>query len=64
MKRFSGSRGFNCSVNIPESCDFQSKFDPINMIFFPFFYPTFVGINILNEKYKTKKSVSLKIVEL
>ena len=28
------SRG---SVNIPESCDFQSQFDLLNIIFLPFF---------------------------
>jgi len=27
------SRGFNGSVNIPESCDFQSQFDLLNIIF-------------------------------
>ena len=26
-------RGFNGSVNIPESCDFQSQFDPLNITF-------------------------------
>ena len=25
-------RGFNGSVNIPESCDFRSQFDPLNII--------------------------------
>jgi len=24
--------GFNGSVNIPESCDFRSQFDPLNII--------------------------------
>ena len=24
-------RGFNCSVNIPDSYDFRSKFDPLNI---------------------------------
>ena len=27
------TRGFNGSVNIPESCDFQSQFDPLNITF-------------------------------
>ena len=27
-----GARGFNGSVNIPESCDFRSQFDPLNII--------------------------------
>jgi len=31
--RFPISRRFNVSVNIPESCDFQSQFDPLNIIF-------------------------------
>jgi len=26
------TRGFNGSVNIPESCDFRSQFDPLNII--------------------------------
>ena len=26
------SREFNGSVNIPESCDFRSQFDPLNII--------------------------------
>ena len=26
-------RGFNGSANIPESCDFRSQFDPLNIIF-------------------------------
>ena len=26
-------RGFNGSVNIPESCDFRSQFDILNIIF-------------------------------
>ena len=25
-------RGFNGSVNTPESCDFQKQFDPLNII--------------------------------
>jgi len=25
-------RGFNGSVNIPESCDFRLQFDPLNII--------------------------------
>ena len=29
----SPTRGFNGSVNIPESCDFQSQFDPLDMNF-------------------------------
>ena len=27
------SRGFNGSVNIPESCDFQLQFDQLSIIF-------------------------------
>ena len=27
------TRGFYGSVNIPESCDFRSQFDPLNIIF-------------------------------
>ena len=27
------TRGFNCSVNISERYDFQSQFDPLNVIF-------------------------------
>ena len=42
------SRGFNGSVNIPESCDFRSQFDRLNNIFYTIFF--FVGIYILNEK--------------
>jgi len=26
------SREFNSSVNIPQSCDFRSQFDPLNII--------------------------------
>ena len=26
-------RGFNGSVNIPETCDFRSQFDSLNIIF-------------------------------
>ena len=44
------SRGFNGSVNIPESCDFRSQFDPLSIICKPFFLLYFiVGICILNE---------------
>ena len=31
------ARGFKGSVNIPESCDFQSQFDPLYIFFLPFF---------------------------
>ena len=31
------SRGFNGSVNIQDICDFRSQFDPLNIIFYPFF---------------------------
>ena len=34
-------RGFNGSVNIPESCDFRSQFDPIDIICEPFLLNTF-----------------------
>ncbi len=27
---YAHTRGFNGSVNIPESCDFRSQFDPLN----------------------------------
>ena len=30
--RLHTSRGFNGSVNIPESCDFRSQSDPLNII--------------------------------
>ena len=43
-------RGFNGSVNIPESCDFRSQFDPLNIICSAFFIKYFfVGIYILNK---------------
>ena len=35
-------RGFNGSVNIPESCDFRSQFDPLNIICYPFLLNTFL----------------------
>ena len=35
------ARGFNGFVNIPESCDFRLKFDPLNIIFKPFFLNIF-----------------------
>ena len=31
-------RGFNGFVNITESCDFQSQFDPLNIICKPCFF--------------------------
>ena len=34
------ARGFHGSVNIPESCVFRSQFDPLNIIFLPFFLNT------------------------
>ena len=44
-------RGFNGSVNILESCDFRSQFDPLNIIFLAFFPKYFsVGICTLDEK--------------
>ncbi len=36
------TRGFNGSVNIPESCDLQSKFDPLNIICKPFLFYTYL----------------------
>ena len=30
------ARGFNGSVNIPESCGFRSEFDSLDIIFYPF----------------------------
>ena len=58
------ARGFNYSVNISENSDFGQ-----NMTFFTYFIAFylkyfFVGIHILNKKYKIYKSVILKIVEL
>ena len=38
----STSRGFNGSVNIPESCDFRSQFLLLNIIFQPSFLNTFL----------------------
>ena len=51
------SRGFNGSVNILESCDFRSPFDPLNIINFLTFFLKyfFVGIYILNEKVLDKQ---------
>ena len=37
------TRGFNGFVNIPESCDFRLKFDPLNIICKPFFLNTFLS---------------------
>ena len=36
------TRGFKGSVNVPESCDFQSQFDLLNITFQPFFFQTFL----------------------
>ena len=36
------TRGFNGSVNIPESCDLRSYFDPLNIFFLHFFINTFL----------------------
>ena len=36
-------RGFNGSVNLPESCDFRSHFDLINIICKPFTFYTFLS---------------------
>ena len=42
MVVFKGSaRGFNGPVNIPESCDFRSQFDPLNIICKPFSFYAF-----------------------
>ena len=35
-------RVFNGSVNIPETCDFRSQFDPLNIAFYLGYF--FVGI--------------------
>ena len=37
------TRGFNGSVNIPESWDFRSQFDPLDIIVKPFFLNTFLS---------------------
>ena len=39
-------RGFNGSVNISESCDFWSQYDPLYIIFYPFFLNTFLSAYI------------------
>ena len=39
----SKAREFNGSDNIPESCDFKSQFDPINIICQSFFFNTFLS---------------------
>ena len=51
------SRGFNGSVNILDSCDFRSQFDPLNIINFLTFFLKyfFVGIYILTEKVLDKQ---------
>ena len=55
------ARGFNGSVNIPESCDFRSQFDLLNIICKPFsFYTFFVGICILNENELNKQIRKIK----
>ena len=56
------ARGFNGSVNISESYDFWSQFPLLDIIFQPSFF--FACIYVLNKKYKTNKSVSLKIVKI
>ena len=40
------SRGLNGSVNISESCDFWSQFDPFYLIFLAFFLKSFFCQNI------------------
>ena len=40
------SRGFNGSVNIPESCDFRSQFDLLNIICKPFSFYDFLNENL------------------
>ena len=55
------SRGFNGSVNISESCDFRSQFDPLYIIFLNTFLSAYI---FLMKKYRINKSVNLKIVEL
>ena len=59
------ARGFYGSVNIPESYNFRSQFLLLNIIFQPSFLNTFfAGISVVNKKYKTNKSVTLKIVKI
>jgi len=60
----SSSRGFNGSVNIPESCDFDHNFAIKHNCLAFFIKYFFAGKYILNEKSKTNKTVSLKIVWL
>ena len=52
------TREFNGSVNIPETCDFRSQFDRLNIIVYSFSETHFAGIYVLNEKYGANKFVS------
>ena len=59
------TRGFNGSVNIPESCDFRSQFDPLNIIFLPFSWILFLSAYtffwiFLNEKIYNKQICKVK----
>ena len=40
VQYMASTRGFNGSVNIPESCEFRSQFDPLNIICKSFFLNT------------------------
>ena len=51
--------GFNVSVNTPESWDFLSWFEPLNIIFYHFFLNTFLlAYAFWMKKYRINKSVS------
>ena len=59
------TRGFNCSVNIPESWDFRSQFDPLDITVQSFFLNTFLSAYAFWMKmYEINKSVKLMIIEL
>ena len=49
------SRGFNGSVNIPESCDVRSQFVLINLIYQPLFINTFYLTFLLKSNNKIRK---------
>ena len=58
-------RGFNGSVNISESCDFRSQFEPLIHNFIAFFLNSFLlAYTFWMKKFKINNSVSLKIVEI
>ena len=63
------SKPLTCIGQIFTSLKFPGHVDlticPIKHIFKPFFLKSFLaGLNVLNRKYQTNKSVSLKIVLL